>query len=225
MKTFVYGDSFSHHKECKCPQDQMWYAPLVKGDLVDRTRSGQSTAETFLLAINDAVQEPASRFVLGSPLLFCRMPIYKDQLYDHEQITSGTVDDCFPFFGTHSLEKHLHVSLFHHTLVWSQYLANVLSFAHIARHHEHQFVITHMGTPASEHITRGHPLILPLLKQTTKIPEYIDQKHSCPTVCQRAGILPWDHAEYGSHGHHSREGQQHYGTYIANMIRERNLWN
>ena len=219
MKTFVYGDSFSNHEWCQCPQDRMWYAEFIQGELIDRTRVSASTQEMFLLATTDAVANPTARFILGTGVMYSRMMLYTDQLYADEQ-RHDSIDSCLQHFDTQQLDRELHVGIYHHTLVWSQYLANVVSFGSVAQ----QWLITHMNTPANEHIAVTHPLIQPLLKRTMSMPEYIDHRHSCRHLCEQAGILPHDHAQYGWDGHHSEAGQHYFGQHIQAIIKEREIW-
>ena len=123
----------------------MWYAPLVQGELVDRTRAGASTQEMFLLAVNDAVQTESSHFILGTGQMYSRIMLYRDQLYADETVQGGTVTDCLPHFDTQRLDKDLHPGIFHHTLVWSQYLSQVATTASLLRTLNHNFLIAHMN--------------------------------------------------------------------------------
>ena len=225
MKTFVYGDSFSNHKWCNCSQDQMWYAPLVQGELVDRTREGASTQEMFLLAVNDAVQTESSRFIMGTGQMYSRIMLYRDQLYADETVQGGTVTDCLQHFDTQRLDKDLHPGIFHHTLVWSQYLSQVATTASLLRTLNHNFLIAHMNADRQSHVNLRHPLVRPLLRHTAKIKEYVDHRNSCKSVCEQAGIQPHDYHQYSWSGHHGAKGQKHFGQHIYTITQERELWN
>ena len=230
MKTFVYGDSFSNAEYCKCPQDKMWYAPFVAGELVDRTRASSSTEEMFLLATNDAVTNSHSRFILGTGMMYSRLMLYTDDLYNKEQVRKGQLQDCLKFFSTQFLRKKsfvfesLHISMFHHTLVWSKYLSNIVLFHSLMTMHQHTWLAVHMHTDRKDYQSPAHPLVLPLLKQTAAMPNYVDQRHSCHSVCKDAGIKPMDYAEYSWHGHHTQPGQQHFASHVNKLITDRNIF-
>jgi len=223
MKTFVYGDSFNNANFCKCSHDQMWYAPLVQGELIDRTREGASTEEMFLLATNDAVNHSGARFILATGVLYSRLMLYTDQLYDNEQVRAGTLTDCMPYLSTQELEKTLHTGIFHHTLVWAKYLSHTVTLHSLMQSQSHQWFMVHMHTDRNEYQSPANPLVLPLLKHTATMPNYLDHTHSCMNVCQDAGIRPWDYDQYSWSGHHSVEGQQHFGAYAQKMFQDRGL--
>ena len=223
MKTFVYGDSFSNTKWCKCPHDKMWYAPFVQGELVDRTRRGASTEEMFLKATNDAVNYTNSRFIFGTGAMYSRVMIYTDQLYAKEQVRQGKFEDCLPYFATHEIDKSLHVGMFHHTLVGAKYLSNIVSLASLLQAQSHQWFMVHMNTDHHEYHSPGNPLVLPLLKRTAAMPNYLDQRHSCIRVCRDADIKPLDYDQFSWSGHHTVEGQQCFGTHVVKMFSKRGL--
>ena len=229
MKTFVYGDSFSNAELSKCPPDKMWYAPFVEGELIDRTRPGASTEEMFLLAINDAVTNKNCRFLLGTGMMYSRLAMYTDDLYEKEQVRQGKLADCLPFFQTKFLSKTSfvfgkdYVSLFHHTLVWSKYLSNIITLNTLMQSQQHKWVAVHLGTPRDDYQSWKHPLVLPLLQRTAAIANYVDQRNSCFDVCKDAGIKPWDYDQYSWNGHHTTEGQQHFGAHIKNILQSRGV--
>jgi hypothetical protein len=223
MKTFVYGDSFSNAEWCKCTTDKMWYAPLVSGELVDRTREGASTEEMFLLAVNDAVTNSNARFILATGMMYSRLMLYKDRLYDNEQIRDGSLTDCLPYFDTQRLDKNLHVGIFHHTLVWAKYLTNIVTFKSLMDSRSHEWLAVHMHTDKKDYQSPLNPMILPLLKTTANMVNYVDQRHSCYSVCQQAEIKPWDYDQHGYNGHHSAEGQQYFSKHVLKVLQERNI--
>ena len=223
MKTFVYGDSFTNSELCKCPKDKMWYAPLVEGELVDRTRVSASTEEMFLKATNDAVNHTNARFIFGTGVMYSRVMIYTAQLYVNEQVRQGTFDDCLPYFDTQESIESLHVGMFHHTLVWSKYLSNIVTLDSLLKAQSHQWFMVHMNTDKHEYHSPGNPLVLPLLKRTAAMPNYLDQRHSCIRICKDAGIRPYDYDKFGWSGHHSAEGQQLFSSHVVKMFTKRGM--
>lgn len=232
MKTYVYGDSFSNTLECKCEPGEMWYAPFVQGDLVDRTRRGSSTDEAFLLMHHDAICDPGARFLFGTGAMYSRLTTYTDGLYDNETVKEhSTIEDCLEFFSTQGFDDHnedavkiMHPDMFHHTLVWTRYLTQVILTASLLPPTS-SWLVVHMHCDRDEWQSPHHPMVKPLLQRISGIPNYIDQQHSCFNLCRDHGVRAVDWQEYGEHGHQGPEGQRLFGEHIKQIINERGLWN
>ena len=173
---------------------------------------------------NDAIRDPNARFLFGTGVMYSRLTTYTDGLYENEQIRAHhPVEDCLKYFKTHTLEMGDNPDMFHHTLVWTRYLT--------------QIILTDLLLPAGSwmavqmHCTRedwqspNHPMVKHLLDRVNGIPNYIDQDHSCNSLCNDWGILPHDWQIHSRHGHQGAEGQGRFREHIAAIAEERNLWN
>ena len=237
-KTFVYGDSFSsvHYISTLCgiTQQQMWYHDLVEGELVDRTKVGKSPHTMFLQATHDAIthDHPVRMIVaLGA----CqRLTVYTDGWNGEETLKDvdpntplpdparrTTLEDCERFLDRAEANMH-NIEQFHPTLIWANIYKDILDLALRCDSKAHELLILHMSTtPDNTWINKAHPLIAPLCEQAEALPNYITEHDSCNLICQRQGIRPVDHAQYGWQGHHGPEGQKIFGTYVA----EKQPWN
>ena len=237
-KTFVYGDSFSSVQFistlCGITQQQMWYHDLVEGELVDRTKPGKSPHTMFLQATHDAIthDHPVRMIVaLGA----CqRLTVYNDGWNEEETLKDvdpntplpdparrTTLEDCEQFLVRAEVNMH-NIGQFHPTLIWANIYKDILDLALRCDSKAHELLILHMNTtPDNTWINKAHPLIAPLCEQAEALPNYITEHESCNLICQRQGIRPMDHAQYGWQGHHGPEGQRIFGTYVA----EKQPWN
>ena len=224
MKTFVYGDSFSNHEICKCPQDRMWYSRFVEGELIDRTRAGASTQEMFLLAATDALTHTGERFLFGAGVLYGRLPIYSDGVYTDEKIGAAhSLEECLPYVETQKFEPRFSVAMFHHTWVWATFYTQVAAMSALLQSRGHEWLLTHMSTPKDEHFNPQHPLIKNSHEHVNAMKNYVDHANSCQQVCMEWGIRPLDWQTYGRHGHHTMEGQQFFGKWIKRITDHRGI--
>ena len=229
MKTYVYGDSFSNAVKCECEPDEMWYAPFVQGTLVDRTRVGSSTDEAFLRMHHDIICDPGARFLLGTGSIYSRLTKYTDELFENETVREHhTFEDCLDFFDTVYLHgdggKVMHPDIFHHTLVWTRYLTQIILTASLLPPTS-SWMVVHMHCDRDEWQSPHHPMVKPLLQRINGIPNYIGHEHSCYGLCKEHGVRAVDWQEYGAAGHQGPEGQQLFGNYIKKISHERKIWN
>lgn len=233
MKTFVYGDSFSNHEMCECTQDQMWYSGFVEGELIDRTRGGASTDEAFLLMHHDAICDPDARFLFGTGAMYSRLTKYTDGLYENETVREHhTIDDCLGFFGTHRFDqdynedavKIMHPDIFHHTLVWTRYLTQIILTASLLPSTS-LWLVVHLHCDRNEWQSPHHPMVKPLLQRISGIPNYIGHEHSCFNLCKDNDVRAVDWEKYGESGHQGPAGQRLFGDYIKQIVHDRGLCN
>ena len=241
-KTFVYGDSFSNLEFLSqmgdILQEQMWYAPFVEGELVDRTKPGKSPFTMFLQATHDAVTERKTVRMIVALGSCERLPVYTDGWFDEEQLRDidpdtplpsepkrTTLTDCERYFDRVVITKQ-NMHQFHPTMLWANLYKNILDLDTRCRAEGHQLVVLHMNaTQDSVWVNKRHPLVRPLCERVESLPNYFDESESCRRLCEIAGITPMDASEYGKDGHHGVEGQQHFCRHMRARIRETGIWN
>ena len=227
-KTFVYGDSFSSHRFistlCDITQQDMWYWPMVEGELVDRTKSGKSPAAMFLQATNDSLMETAPVRILVALGVCQRVPVYKDGWWHEEQLPRD-LDACELYLDSAEVGG-FHPDQLHPTLMWSQIYKGITDLAIRCGQQGHQLLVVHMNASATvDRIKKTHPLIAPLCQQAEALDCYVNEWLSCKTVCDSQGIVPLDADRYGDNGHHGPEGQRAFGTQVKGIVEARRLWN
>jgi len=231
MEIVVYGDSFSNPDNCKARCSDMWYRHVAQENfdatVTNRARAGNNTQHMFLEATHDCVTNttPLKMLIGLGPL--ARLPKYTDKWYDEELIRGTDITDYLGHMQSHrptdadnfDIKDTRLMEMYHPTLLWANLYKNVISLDAMARKHGHDILIVHMHHTEYEH-HRDHPLVRPLEEMATHC-NYVEQLHSCNAVCRQAGILPWDKDQYGSDGHHSAEGQIHFGRHIRALLEER----
>ena len=240
-KTFVYGDSFSSVQFistlCDITHQQMWYHDFVAGELVDRTKVGKSPATMFLQATHDAITEKKPVRIIVALGACGRVPIYTDGWYEEEQLSwqdpatpwpdkprETTMTDCEQYFASASLDR-IDPQQLHPSLMWSQIYKGITDLALRCVQQQHQLLVLHMNASANDRIKKRHPLIAPLCQQAESLDCYIDESHSCMTVCEDKAIRSMDHDRYDVHGHHGPEGQAEFARHVGKIVEERRLWN
>ena len=242
-KIIVYGDSFSTPEQCDTTCDNMWYRHVVEGNgeamVLNRARPGNNSRHMFLEATHDCLthKDPVDLMIGLGPLQ--RLPKYTDGWYDHESMRhtpETTLAECTPYLASHT-PNELELSnrarartmtdalmeMYHPTLLWANLYKDVIGLHTLAQGRGHRLLVVHMHHHEFEH-NRHHTLTRPLEQEAAQC-HYMDQTHSCHAVCKRAGILPWDHAQFDEWGHHSAEGQRHFGLHVRALLAESTTWN
>ena len=240
-KTFVYGASSSSLQFmstlCDITQQQMWYHDFVEGVLVDRTKAGKSPSTMFLQATHDIVTSTQPVRILVALGTCYRVPIYTDGWHEKEQLTwqdpttpwyypprETTLGDCEQYLDSARLDG-IDPQQLHPTLVWAQIYKGITDLAVRCGQQQHQLLVVHMIACANDKVKKEHPLIAPLCRQAESLDCYINEVHSCRTVCESKGIRSMDHDQYGVQGHHGPEGQAEFARHVGKIIEERQLWN
>ena len=218
--------------------EQMWYAPFIQGEMVDRTKPGQSPFTMFLQATHDAIteQEPVRIIVaLGA----CeRLPVYTDGWFDDEKLKDidpstpfphkprrTTLTDCGQYFDRALINKHT-TEQFHPTMLWANIYKNIIDLHTRCGQEGHQLMIVHMNAAQDDvWINKSHPLVRPLCERAESFDNYFTEDESCRLLCEAAGIEPIDSDLYGRHGHHGPEGQQHFSKHMQARVQETAIWN
>lgn len=231
----IYGSSPCTPSFCASAPEQMWFRHTWPNDMViaNRARGGNSVQAMFLEATHDAItcSEPTRLVIALGPL--GRLPLYLDGWYDQEALTENRPEDgnpatladasarlkSFTWQDMQSSSCKKLIDLFHPTLLWSMLFKDVLCLEALCRDRGHELLVLHMSHTAQEYYDR-HVLLSPLLTAVRQSQSYLHLEHSCSNVCDRAGILPHDHDEYGVHGHHGPEGQRHFGLYLRELFHQ-----
>ena len=178
----------------------------------------------FLQATHDCVthNEPTRMVIALGPLE--RLPMYTDLWHEEEVLkpvdANGqpcNLSDCHEYFRSFTLDdiNRKTQNLFHPTYLWAKLYSDVLKLDTLCRGLGHQLLVLHMSViKIPYHV--GHPLVDPLERAIASV-RYISEHNSCTNLCWQAGIKPWDYDRYGWIGHHSAEGQRHFGEQIRNI--------
>jgi hypothetical protein len=231
METIIYGDSFSNSDACRCTAEQMWFAQVFDdtNNITDRTKSQNNVDTMFLQATHDCVTHSApTRMVIAlGPLQ--RLGMYTDGWYESERLLALDGDgrphdlaDCQQYFSSFTVDhvnRHTQ-NLFHPTYLWAKLYSDILRLDALCARSGHRLLVLHMSVTKRPYNT-GHPLVAPLERAMDRA-RYINEEHSCTRVCEQAGIRPWDYDRYGWIGHHSAEGQAHFGRHIRSILQS---WN
>ena len=241
-KTIIYGDSFSSldyiRTLCDIHRGQMWYAPLVCGELTDRTRAGKSPFTMFLQATHDAITEASPVRMIVALGACHRLPTYTDGWYGEEQLKPvdpntplpdparpTTLSDCEKYLDRASMTKD-NLPQFHPTLMWAMIYKGIVDLGLRCAEHGHQLLVLHMNTtPTTPWINKTHHLIAPLCQRAESMQNYIMEVDSCCHICQQSDVRPLDYDSYNWQGHHGPEGQAIFGKHIKKLIAQRQLWN
>ena len=228
MRTIVYGDSFSFPGTCNTSADDMWYTHVFAPtqEILNRAKPLNNTETMFLQATHDCVthKEPAQLVIALGPLQ--RLPTYTDGWYDKETLKpvdeeghNTDLSHCqqhFNSFVWRDAEEGKNLDLFHPTYLWARLYSNIITLDALCRQLGHRLLVLHMSVHDRDFNT-DHPLIRPLGERVSDL-DYIGETHSCTSVCRQANIKPWDYDKYGWIGHHSADGQRHFGLHIKNIL-------
>ena len=217
----------------------MWYRYVFSQykdeQFINRTKPSNSVGTMFLQAGHDCLTNivPIMIIVALGPLQ--RLPMYTDGWYGQETLTDVDVvtakeryplpprptdlGDCQQYFERYDVKDvtKKSINLFHPTLLWANLYDQVVKLDALTRARNHKMMIVHMCHNEKEY-NINHPLVRPLELAAVRC-NYINEENSCSLICKRAGIQPHDFNEWGYFGHHSAEGQRHFGKHI------KQLWN
>lgn len=228
MRTILYGDSYSFPEACNTDNNDMWYAHVFNSaqEILNRAKPWNNPETMFLQATHDCVthKEPTQFVVALGPLQ--RLPTYEDGWYDEETLRANDevghrtdLSHCQQYFGSfvwRNAQEAKHLALFHPTLTWARLYSKIITLDALCRSAGHRLLVLHMSVYQKDY-NELHPLISPLSDRVSDL-DYIDETHSCNSVCMEAKIKPWDYDKYGWMGHHSAEGQKHFGLHIKNIL-------
>ena len=237
LPIIVYGDSFSNPQSCQSQPQEMWFRSAWPNSTVvfNRARPGNSPQSMFLEATHDAVtRTDPTRLVVALGPLF-RLPRYEDGWFDQERLTDNRPEDGDPAqladacellkaVHHHDLQEldaktALHLTdMLHPTLLWSLLFQNVINLDALCGQRGHELVVLHMNHRPDINFRDRHVLVEPLWRAARETGSYWHTDHSCAQVCEQAGILPWDHDQYGMDGHHGPQGQRHFGSHMHDLI-------
>jgi hypothetical protein len=238
LPIIVYGDSFSTPGSCQSRPEEMWFRFAWPNSPVmfNRSRPQHNIQGMFLEATHDAITRTEPTRLVVTLGLVSRLPRYEDGWYDREMLTDNRPEDGDPATLEDASRRlksvvysdlegfdaktsiHL-MDMLHPTLLWGRLFQDVIGLGALCGQRGHELVVLHMSHKEQEYYDR-HVLLAPLYRGAQETGSYWHFEHSCTRVCESAGILPWDHHIYGVGGHHGPEGQEYFGRYMRDLLRE-----